>query len=173
MANETSERRATVNRYFLLIISGLVFGIVTLSSLQPNTDEVLLNESNKKLILIFAGLLGTIISGIWYLSVESYLNANDVRYKELKALENEIEYPFFQKEWERLHPFQREKSYRQIAVVELYTPVVFMGAFSVVLAFGLRLWKLPIGEAIHVAVTILFLVGILIITKSVSNNPNL
>ena len=132
IANEISNRRASVNRQYILILSGLVFGAGAILRVEKITQGFVL-----ECIITLVGVLGMVLSGIWQMSIEYHLNANTVRYDALKDLENKLDHKFFQDEWERLSHWDRNKNYRELARIELYAPIVFSIAFTAVLTFGI------------------------------------
>ena len=75
IANEISNRRASVNRQYILILSGLVFGAGAILRVEKITQGFVLD-----CIITLVGVLGMVLSGTWQMSIVSHLNANTVRY---------------------------------------------------------------------------------------------
>lgn len=143
IANETSNRRASVNRHFILILSGLILVTAAIGRMDKDSAaNAIFEQFDIGYIVVLAGIFGLILSAIWRMSIESYLNSNAIRFEALMNLEHKLDYRFIQEEWGMLSPKQKTKTYREIASVELYTPVVFLTIFALMMIFGFNLvWE--------------------------------
>ena len=144
--NNVSNRRTTTNRFYQVFLSGLI--VIFSAILQNKNGESvkLLNGVSIELIMMVLGGLGMWLSFIWVISVDSYLQLNSRKYEVLKKLEDELEYQFFQHEWELLGK-EKNKTYKYLSFPELLTPIVFFVFFLILFAIGFR--KLPKEDYSH------------------------
>lgn len=137
LTNSVSNRRTTTNRFYIVIMSGL---ILIFSTFLQNTDKLpaeLLNIVSIEQLIVVLGVLGLSLSWIWCISVNSYLRVNSRKYEALKKLEDELEYQFFKNEWEFLADDEQENTYWQRSRIELTLPSLFFICFTVLMGFGL------------------------------------
>ncbi len=138
--NDISNRRLTANRYYILVMSGLILAFATL--LQTNNEgkvKELLDEVTLEWLMVTVGLLGIALSWAWCRSIDAYLRLNSRRYEVLKDLESYLDYPFIANEWDMLGP-RKDKTYRQLSNIELSVPYIFYILFTSIFSFGI--WRL-------------------------------
>lgn len=157
VANDISNRRVSVNRHFTFVISGLVVAFVALLNIEEGSAGKQLMENLQYFVegcIIAVGGVGMVISVIWWLSVNTYLNANSVRYTAMKELEARLEFQFMGRAWELMGPSYKTKSYKDVAIVELILPIAFLSGFVLLYSFGvyLLLEKLSFYRALGVLI---------------------
>ena len=107
LADNISTRRTTTNRFYLLVMSGLM---VIFSALLRNLEKLpqaLVEIVSVEWIIVSLGVLGITLSWIWCLSINAYLRVNSRKYKALNQLEDELEYKFFKSEAEFLGEIEK------------------------------------------------------------------
>lgn len=142
VANDISNRRVSVNRHFTFVISGLIVAFVALLSVEEGSAGKQLMNKFQYFVdgcIIAVGGVGMVISIIWWLSVNTYLNANSVRYAVMKELEARLEFQFMGRAWELMGPSYKTKSYKDVAIVELILPIAFLSGFVFLYGFGVYL----------------------------------
>lgn len=172
IANEVSNRRAGVNRLYILILSGIMFGMgAILRSDAGSLLNKLMGQNGFSIMIAFVGIFGVILCAIWRVSIESYLNANSVRYEVLRELEKKLDFQFYGEEWEKLNPLQRDYSYRKLARIELYTPTLFLILFAPLFIFGVYLASCDALLAFYCGIVMVVLVVCSMAVFSISNKP--
>ena len=146
IANSVSTRRITINRFYQVILSGLT--LISFALLQRKTSVIpeelsidAINQYQLDFIIeqfaVFLGVIGSSLSGIWSITIDTYLRVNSRKYEVLKKLETKLEYQFFTQEWELLGEKEKHQTYRQLALNETCVPVVFNIFFAAVTMFGI------------------------------------
>ena len=137
LTNNISNRRTTTNRFYIVVMSGLILIFSTFLQNKDKLPTELLNIVSIEQLIVILGVLGLSLSWIWCISVNSYLRVNSRKYEALKKLENELEYQFFKDEWEFLADDEKEKTYWQRSRIELTLPSLFFICFTALMGFGL------------------------------------
>ena len=137
LTNNISNRRTTTNRFYIVVMSGLILIFSTFLQNKDKLPTELLNIVSIEQLIVILGVLGLSLSWIWCISVNSYLRVNSRKYEALKKLEDELEYQFFKDEWEFLADDEKEKTYWQRSRIELTLPSLFFICFTVLMGFGL------------------------------------
>ncbi|MYA57240.1 hypothetical protein F4X88_13155 [Candidatus Poribacteria bacterium] len=94
LADNVSNRRATANRFYILVLPGLA---VLFSAFLQHENGVPLGW-----LMIGFGLFGMLLAAAWYIVIRSYRQLNSGKFKALHELEEKLAYPFFKREWELL-----------------------------------------------------------------------
>lgn len=138
LTNNVSNRRTTTNRFYQVFLSGLI--VIFSAILQNKNGESVkfLDGVSIELIMVVLGGLGMWLSFIWLISVNSYLQLNSRKYEVLKQLEDELEYQFFQHEWELLGR-EKNKTYKYLSFPELLAPIVFFLFFLFIFIIGFKI----------------------------------
>ena len=131
LADNVSNRRATANRFYLLVRSGLS---LLFSAFLQREDWVSLD-----VLMVVCGLFGILWTAAWYVVIRSYRQLNTGKFKALHELEEKLAYPFFKREWELLTEGAERKNYWKLSVVETFVPVIFLIGFSALLLIGIYL----------------------------------
>lgn len=131
LADSISKQRATANRFYMLVLSGLA---VLFSAFLQRKNGVSLGW-----LMVGFGLFGMLLASVWYIVIRSYCQLNSGKFQVLLALEEKLAYPFFKREWELLGEGKDSKSYRKLTGVEAYVPVIFGICFAVLLVIGIYL----------------------------------
>ena len=131
LADNVSNRRATANRFYMLVLSGLV---VLFSSLIQRQNGIPLG-----LLMVGFGLFGMLLAAAWYVVIRSYRQLNSGKFKALHELEEKLAYPFFKREWELLEEGRERRTYWRLTIVETFVPFIFFICFVVLLIIGIYL----------------------------------
>ena len=131
LADSVSKQRATANRFYILVYSGLV---VLFSTFLQRKNGVPLGW-----FMIGFGALGMLLALAWYSVIRSYCQLNSGKFQVLLALEEKLAYPFFKHEWELLGEGKDSKSYRKLTGVEPFVPIIFGICFAALLVIGICL----------------------------------
>ena len=123
LADRVSQRRERANRLHVSLFAGLIAGFVAFVRLRSA-------ENLDPLLGLVLGGLGASLSVSWFAAVWSYRQLNAAKFSALRDLEENLPYPFF----------ERESEYRKgctLTVVETVLPVVFF-----VLSCGSMWWAI-------------------------------
>ena len=126
--NNISNRRVTTNRFYQVLLSGLI--VVFIAFLQNKNNEVV--QLPIESVMEVLGALGLLLSWSWCMSVESYLLLNSRKYEVLKKLEDELDYQFFKQEWSLLGEDEQTVTYKKLSKSERSVPDLFF-CFALVL----------------------------------------
>ena len=129
LANSISNRRITIHKFYLLLMSGLVLIFPAYFKLPDGIQHLLSIEH----LIIGAALLGITLSLAWFILVNSNLRQNIIKYEVLKKLENKLEYQFFQDEWKFLEKYRRSRTYWETSYIEIFIPILFFFIFTLLL----------------------------------------
>ena len=133
LADSVSKQRATANRFYMLVLSGLA---VLFSAFLQRKNGVPLGW-----LMVGFGLFGMLLASAWYIVIRSYCQLNSGKFQVLLALEEKLAYPFFKREWKLLGEGKDSKSYRKLTGVETFVPVIFGICFAVLLVSGVCLLR--------------------------------
>ena len=131
LADSVSKQRATANRFYILVLSGLA---VLFSTFLQRKNGVPIGW-----FMVGFGAFGMLLAAAWFVVIRSYSQLNSGKFQVLLALEEKLAYPFFKREWELLGEGKDSKSYRKLTVVETFVPVIFGICFAVLLGIGIYL----------------------------------
>lgn len=131
LADSVSRQRGTANRFYMLVLSGLV---VLFSALIQRQNGIPLG-----ILMVGFGLFGMLLAAAWYVVIRSYRQLNTGKFKALHELEAKLAYPFFKREWELLEEGQEQKTYWRLTIVETFVPLIFFICFAVLLGIGIYL----------------------------------
>lgn len=129
LADSVSRQRATANRFYMLVLSGLA---VLFSAFLQRENGVPL-----RWLMVGFGLFGMLLAVAWYIVIRSYRQLNSGKFKALHELEEKLAYPFFRQEWDLLTEGKERKTYWKLTVVETFVPVIFFICFAVLLGIGI------------------------------------
>ncbi len=143
-ATEVSNRRATTNRFFILLLSGIAVVYTTLFQIDDKTQLLpFITTGNLKYLPLTFGIIGLTLSWVWLISIESNLRYNTRKYKVLKHMERHLDYEYFINEWALLGINKINKTYRSLALIEIVTPLIFIIIFTILYLFSLSHLSLP------------------------------
>ena len=131
LADSVSRQRGTANRFYMLVLSGLV---VLFSSLIQRQNGIPLG-----VLMVGFGVFGMLLAAAWYVVIRSYRQLNSGKFKALHELEAKLAYPFFKREWELLEEGQEQKTYWRLTIVETFVPFIFFICFVALLIIGIYL----------------------------------
>lgn len=130
LSNKVSERRGQTNMFYITLLSGMI-------ALLSFSDGSIMNLIHPNLILFIIGLIGVLLCIIWYFNIHSYRQLNSGKFKTLHELEQKIDYPFFEREWELLGKGKKSKIYFQLSRVEQFTPLLLIIPYLIILIYSI------------------------------------
>ena len=113
LADNISNRRVTIHKFYLLLMSGLALIFPTFFKLPTEIWSQVAIE----FLLVGVALLGIPLSVVWFILINSNLRLCMLKYEALKRLEDRLEYQFFKDEWEFLEKYGRGKTYWEISFI--------------------------------------------------------
>jgi len=129
MAIRTSIRRDQSNRFYLLLLSGL---LAFLSILVTN-DQF---EENQNVFLLTFGVLGFVICIVWYLNIHSYKVLSKAKYNVLRKMEEKLPHMCYKDEYDLL----QEENYLQITKTEKGIAVIFSIPYLALIIYSVVNW---------------------------------
>lgn len=143
--NDISNRRININRYYLLIMSGLMIAVTAflrIGLLPQNSPVEIPRIENQDLLVVnissmIVGFIGFILCWTWLYTTDSYLRRNSRKYEVLKHLESNLEYQFLGTEWSTLGLKNIDRNYRSLANVEFLLPSAFFLSFFGLYCLGI------------------------------------
>lgn len=133
-ADRVSQRRDGANRLFVSLLVGLMLYLGIFVRFGSN-------EISLEIILLFAGIIGVVLSVSWYVVIRSYRQLNTGKFHVLHELEKELAFSFFEKEWRYLESGKKARRYWKLTIVETSLPIIFF-VLSLVLVM-IALFQLP------------------------------
>lgn len=137
LANSASNRRTATNRFYQLVLSGVLLFFFTVGQQK---DKVLPEELSNKLtpetLTTGLGCVGFVLSWIWFISIDTHLDAISRKYEVLKELEAKLDFPFITHEWKLLGKNKKNSTYRKLAFREVFVPYFSCSAFFALLSIG-------------------------------------
>ena len=133
LADSISKQRATANRFYMLVLSGLA---VLFSAFLQRKNGIPIGW-----LMIGFGLFGVLLAVAWYIVIRSYRQLNSGKFKALHELEEKLAYPFLKREWDLLAEGKEQKTYWRLTVVETFVPVIFGICFAALLVIGICLLR--------------------------------
>ena len=131
LANSISNRRTTIHRFYILVMSGLALIFPAFFKLPDEIQKSMPIE----LLLLGLALLGIVLSLTWFILINSNLRLSMLKYEALKRLEDKLDYQFFKDEWEFLEKYGRGRTYWEISYIEIIIPIPFFLIFALLLSF--------------------------------------
>ena len=129
LADSISKQRATANRFYILVLSGLA---VLFSNFLQRKNGVPLGW-----LMVSFGFFGLLLAVAWHGAIRSYRQLNTAKFKVLHELEEKLAYSFSRREWDLLAKGADRKVYQQLTVVESRVPIIFGVFFSMLLLIGI------------------------------------
>lgn len=132
LANDMANRLTTINRFY----PTLIFGSLTVFFAFLRYHDISIFEEIDKNEIIgyalgFIGGFGGMLSMTWRMSVKYYHQMLSDKYTVLLKLEENLEFPFFEREWGREWGREEDIPYVRLSVFETSVPstlfVIFCG----------------------------------------------
>ena len=127
LADRVSQRREGANRLFVSLLTGTLIFLAAFLRYGAETIPV-------GAVLIAIGVFGILLAAAWFVIIRSYRQLNSGKFAALHELEEELAYPFFQREWELLEEGKNRSRYWKLTVVETFLPVVFTVLYIALIA---------------------------------------
>ena len=122
----------------MIVLSLVLVALATmLKSDEKSNMQIILDVVSIDTIIIITGIIGLILSGMWFKNIHSYIVKNFKKYETIKEWEKEMEYKIIEEEY-KLPEYKTSKNYFQQSQYELITPLVFCVIFAVITVFGAR-----------------------------------
>ena len=126
LADNISNRRTTIHKFYLLLMSGLALIFPTFFKLPTEIRS----QVSIEFLIVGMALLGIPLSIVWFILVNSNLRQSMVKYEALKRLEDKLDYQFFKDEWAFLERYGKSKTYWEISYIEIFIPILFFLIFA-------------------------------------------
>ena len=168
LTNHMSNRRASASRFYQLALSGL---FIVFFTFVQHKGQILPKELSDKLtidiLMLGLGCVGLILSWIWFVSIDVYLDAISRKYEVLKKLESQLDFQFLTDEWELLGETRKEHSYRRLAMREVFLPYFFYGGFFLLFVIGSLKTTIETPSLLLPIIPVLIITGYMLINTSV------
>ena len=132
LANSISNRRITIHKFYLLLMSGLALILPTFFKLPTEIQS----QVSIGFLMIGVSLLGIPLCLTWFILINTNLRMIMLKYETLKRLEDKLAYPFFREEWKLLENYGKSKTYWEISYIEIFIPIFFFFIFTLLLNVG-------------------------------------
>lgn len=119
MADRISQRRDQSNKFYATVYSALAAVLL----LAVRFD---LSDSASAIAFLAVGIVGTALSIIWRLNIESYRAINSAKFDVIHEIETKLPFPGYKREWDILQTADRKPKYRQLTGIEQKIPLVFL-----------------------------------------------
>ena len=137
LANSASNRRTATHRFYQLVLSGVLLFFFTVGQ---HKDKILPEELSNKLtpetLTTGLGCVGFVLSWIWFISIDTHLDAISRKYEVLKELETKLDFQFITHEWDLLGEKRKNSTYRKLAFREVFVPYFSCGSFFALFSIG-------------------------------------
>ena len=133
LASDMSNRKATTDRFYPTLISGLL--VIFLTVLQHKSNILPQKIEGNPLTAystLITGYLGVLLSLMWMYSINQYDLMLNRKYKFLIELETKLEFHFFQQEW-------KSADFSKFSKAETYIPRAFLFLFILLSILGILL----------------------------------
>ena len=129
LANSISNRRITIHKFYLLLMSGLALIVPAFFKLPTDIRS----QVSIGTLMIGVSLFGIPLCLTWFILINTNLRMLMLKYEALKKLEDKLEYPFFTEEWKLLENYGKGRTYWEISYVEIFIPIPFFIIFTIML----------------------------------------
>ena len=130
LTDNVSERRLKTNSFYISLMSGI------LALLALGIEKNFFEDQQGLLFVVF-GILGMLLSALWWLNIRSYRQLNTGRFHVIHEMEAQLPYACFDREWEFLKAGQDSKKYLQLTRVETLVPMFLGIPYLVLLVYGI------------------------------------
>ncbi|HQQ98560.1 MAG TPA: hypothetical protein PLX35_14915 [Cyclobacteriaceae bacterium] len=131
MTDKISDRRQTVNNFFLTITTAFISAIGITGFFQQEKTEI-----NKDFILFLT--IGVVVSCyVWYRMIRSYKDLNSAKFKVIHEIEKQLPIRPFEAEWTALGRGKNKRKYLPFSRIEMFIPLI-LGLIN--LSLMLYLW---------------------------------
>lgn len=129
LADRISQRREGANRLHVSLLVGVVLLLGILLRFGTENFPV-------SIVVMGAGIIGTVLSISWYIVIRSYRQLNSGKFKTLHELEEKLAFQFFAREWKTLKEGEKINRYWKLTAVENILPIFFliMSIFAIAIA---------------------------------------
>jgi len=135
MADRVSIRREQTNRFYVLLLSGLLafFSIII-------ERYILLGWQN--VLLLAVAIWGLLLCFTWYIHLRSYRQLNTGKFRVVHEMEQHLPFPCYNREWEILGRGRKAKKYLQLTRVEQYIPGILAIPYLLLLIYSICIiWR--------------------------------
>lgn len=94
MADRVSQRRDQANRFYVTFVSAIAGLLMVLARFGTLVNDIW------PVVFLISGLLGMVLSFIWFLNIKSYRTLNTAKFQVINDLERQLPYPGYAKEWD-------------------------------------------------------------------------
>ena len=129
MADRISQRREQSNRFYVGLASAIIALLVVMGRFG-------VSGSSWSIALLAAGLLGAVLSVIWFINLGSYRALNTAKFRVINRMESQLPYAGYGEEWAYLRPSEGPVRYFQLTRVERYVPLLILALFVGIVAYS-------------------------------------
>lgn len=133
MADRVSQRRDQSNRFYVTFVAAITGLLMVLARFGTSINGIW------PVVFLISGLLGAVLSFIWFLNIKSYRTLNTAKFEIINDLERQLPYQGYTKEWELLRPATGSPKYLQLTRIEQFVPAVIMLLFLGIAGYGVFL----------------------------------
>lgn len=112
ISDRISQRRMNTNTFFISVNTLLL-------TIASSLKNVTLSE------VVFIGILGCILSFVWNLNLNSYIQLNSGKYRVIHEIENLLPLSLYAYEWDILGKGKEKNKYWKLSCVEKFVPTIF------------------------------------------------
>ena len=129
MADRISQRREQSNRFYAGLVSAIIALLVVMGRFG-------VSGSSWSIALLAAGLLGAVLSVIWFINLGSYRALNTAKFRVINRMESQLPYAGYSEEWAYLRPSEGPTRYFQLTRIERYVPLLILALFVGIVAYS-------------------------------------
>lgn len=119
MTDKISERRHTMNNFFLTLNTGIISAIGIAGFFEK--DKMSINKD----YVFFLTISLLIFCYVWYRLIRSYKDLNSAKFKVIHEIEKKLPIKPFDSEWEALARGKDSSVYLPFSKIEKYVPITF------------------------------------------------
>ena len=129
MADRVSNRRASMNKFYVSLLAGL-FAILSI------TNSIEQNKLYTLTILAITSFLGLALCAIWWLNLLSSKQLNNAKWKVIHEIESQLPAQPWGKEWEYLGHGNSYKEYLKSTTIERLIPAALSLPYLALLVYS-------------------------------------
>lgn len=129
-SSQVSDRRLRTNRFYVSLLSGVLVVVPVVFDLESLSPIRLA-------AMALVGFVGLSLCVLWFFNIWSYKQLNAGKYAVIHAMEQELPYACYDREWDELSEGRDFRTYIPHWKVERLVPFVLAVPYLLLLAFAL------------------------------------
>lgn len=129
MADKISERRHSMNNFFLTLNTGIISAIGIAGFFEK--DKMTINKD----YVFFLTISLLIFCYVWYRLIRSYKDLSSAKFKVIHEIERKLPIRPFDSEWEALGRGEDSNVYLPFSKVEKFIPVIFAAIHFIIMVY--------------------------------------